>query len=293
MTVSYVTYAQLLEDVQLLLQRIPAETLRTIKSVVGIARSGLLPATIIATQLHLPLISTTRWGGITLGAGKRLGEQKALAPRLIVDDSVFAGTAMREAVKFFRTQPHYRAALYVCPDHLDEVDFYARAVPRPRYFEWNLLQHPDLSHFMLDIDGILCHDPQPFDDDGETYQRALINALPFRLPKRPVLALCSNRLERWRDITRAWLEQHGVEYAELCLSPYATAAERRAGAKYGEFKAKCYRASAATLFVESCPKQAAVIARLSGKPVICPSHPEAFNPPPADESSGASDALSQ
>jgi uncharacterized HAD superfamily protein/hypoxanthine phosphoribosyltransferase len=278
MAVTYVKYSQLIEDVRLLLTNIPYEIRDRLGMVAGISRSGLIPAAMIAQQLNLPLFGTSRGRFIELVGGQRLSKRMHHFPAIVVDDSVFTGRAMQEAVRFLQVREKvYRAAVYCTPGNQGVVDFFAREIPRPRYFEWNLLHHPDTSTFVLDIDGVLCHDPTVSDNDDDKYREALAHARPLHLPSRHIYGLCTNRLERWRDVTEDWLARHNVFYGELQMSPYLTAAERRQDSAYGTRKGAYYAASAATLFVESCPKQAALIAKVSGKPVICPTHFEAFN----------------
>jgi uncharacterized HAD superfamily protein len=131
------------------------------------------------------------------------------------------------------------------------------------------MQHSELFDAMLDIDGVLCVDSPVFDNDGPEYVAAIENAVPLHLPRVPVGALISCRLERWREQTESWLKRHGVKYGRLILSSYPTAADRRRQCNYGRYKGEQYRDCGATLFIESSSDQAPEIARVSGKPVIC------------------------
>lgn len=272
--IHYTTYAQLAEDVKTLVAKLP----RDIVGVLGVARSGMIPATMVSEILHVPLGEAFLFAktGEFLGSGDRL---KRRAPRrgriLVLDDTVYQGKTMRRVRQAIHRSPFRRkyrwisGAVYRHPLWPQATKLFAREIHSPRYFEWNLMQHPDMENWMLDIDGVLCFDGTVFDDDGEQYRQSLINAVPFHLPSRKAHSLCSMRLERWRPETEAWLAKHGVEYGSLHLSPYATAHERRRYGRYGEIKGAIYKESPCTLFVESSRDQAPIIARISGKPVIC------------------------
>ena len=57
----------------------------------------------------------------------------------------------------------------------------------------------------------------------------------------------------------------------LILHPADSFAARDANFDVVEHKAKRFKASDCSIFIESCPQQARVIADQSGKPVLCPS----------------------
>jgi len=78
----------------------------------------------------------------------------------------------------------------------------------------------------------------------------------------------TNRLERWRGLTEAWLARHGVRCGELAMQPHPTAAARRRAGDYGCFKGERYARSDALLFVESSEAQARRIHEVSGRPVL-------------------------
>ena len=92
MNISFVTYQQLVKDSVALAEKIHGR----FDAVVAVPRSGCLPATIVATELNLPLGVV---GSRDVFAGERLGsdpfEHRSV---LLVDDSVSSGRAMQNAV---------------------------------------------------------------------------------------------------------------------------------------------------------------------------------------------------
>jgi orotate phosphoribosyltransferase len=272
---NYVTYRQLLHDVMELERRLP----RDISAVIGIPRSGMLPASIIAQHRNIPLGSFSfRYDGLTkLKTGNRLDKFKWNDDGrfLLIDDSIYRGTAMAEALANCREDEDDRdfvtAAVYGSPDTPAgmEADYIGRVVPGPRYFAWNLFHHADLAQAMFDMDGVLCYDPTCHDDHrGGEYEAWLPNAVPFNVPSVPIHSICTNRLRIWRSETTEWLDRHGVRYGALHMSPHDSPASRTAGAAFGHYKGEMYRDSDCTLFIESDDAQARTIAFISGKPVI-------------------------
>lgn len=275
MTTSYITYAQLVLNVRALLKKLPRSLIQNLAGILGVPRSGMLPATMIANHLHLPLSDVSSFS--TLGwfpsGGKRLLTSNPTSGTiLVVDDSAHTGGSMAASLQQLEAVPAFKyvsCAVYRCPEKQAPVDYYALDVPKPRYFEWNLLQHPDLGTFMLDLDGVLCYDPVQ-DDDGQGYVESITNATPYHLPRFPVHSICTMRLKRHREVTECWLSKHGVQYRSLNMVDLPTASARCSEIRsYGRWKGKLYKESDAQLFVESDKQQAGVISLYSEKPVIC------------------------
>jgi orotate phosphoribosyltransferase len=238
---------------------------RDVGMVYGIPRSGLLPASIIATALGVDLGMV---GGPPLnGVRKDLFVLPKGTKSLLVDDSIFGGGAMRSALSVFRREC-YTCAIYAHPKSKHMVNFYAVELPGPRFFEWNFTGIKATEDYMFDMDGVICEDPRVFDDDGSKYQAEIKRVKPLYLPQTKIKAICTNRIERWRPETEAWLKQHGVVYGQLIMQPFATAVERRNQSDPGKYKAAHYSKSDATVFVESHDRQASTIASESKKPVL-------------------------
>lgn len=267
---NYVGYAELVRDSLALARKLPRDTV----GILGIPRSGMLPATIIATELGLPLGDA--FGDFFVG-GRRAG---ALMPGegviVVVDDSYYMGATMnaaREEGARYGTAPghgYLYAAVYVSPGKETELDYYERVIGPPRMFEWNWKSVVP-EDTLWDLDGVICTDPDAFDDDGDGYLGALRRVRPLHLPETPIRAIVTGRLERWRPVTEAWLQQNGVRYQHLVMAPFETSAKRGA---YGAsaWKSDMIRGLGGTeLFIESDEAAALFLAGNTGVAVLCPS----------------------
>lgn len=272
----YRSFCDLSDLVTKNLHRIP----RDVDLIVGIPRSGILPAITISLMLNLRYAELDRFlDGQLAGAGQTkrhkglIGDLSEARHVLVIDDSLNRGHAMREAkarlqhlagdIKFTF------AAVYVVPDGQNEVDIAFEILPLPRIFEWNFIHHVYLQNACVDIDGVLCLDPCAAEnDDGPAYLDFLLGASPLYRPTQRIGCLVTSRLEKYRPQTEAWLERHGVQYDKLVMLDLPSAEERRRLGVHGKFKGEVYRDSKAMLFIESEQAQAMEIARISGKPVL-------------------------
>jgi len=244
--------------------------------IVGIPRSGMIPASIIATHLQMPLADPIGYGqGIVHG---RSGAQVSVGKRvLLVDDSCNKGRAMARAVKLLpKGTDVVRLAVFgpyqVEPSSV--CDMWFEVVHGPRAFAWNLQKHRRLPRWGFDMDGVICRDcAKAENDDGPRYKDFLMSVEPLFVPQRPIGHIVTGRAEKYRRETEAWLRRHGVEFEALHMTPYHTKAERMSAMKFaggrGGWKARIAADLGVEFFVESCPKQAGIIAREAGIPVFC------------------------
>lgn len=259
------------------LHRLP----RDIDLVVGIPRSGLLAANLLSLTANIPMTdldSFVAGKAFSSGSTKRqsalVREISDMKKVLVIDDSILSGTSMRNArtrVSASGTAAELIfSAVYGLPEARSDADFVFEALPPPRIFQWNFMHHGFLEQSCVDIDGVLCLDPtEAENDDGPAYEKFLSQARPLYGPTRKIGWLVTSRLEKYRALTEAWLTSQGIEYGELVMLDLPSKAQRQRLGAHGSFKADFYRKSDAILFVESEHAQAATIARLSGKPVLC------------------------
>jgi uncharacterized HAD superfamily protein len=249
-------------------------------AVVGIPRSGLVPAGMIALHLNLPLYSLNELlagqhnKGWSSRAHRRNSRDDSGAPRfLIVDDSVNTGksvNAVREAVA--QLVPQVNAtylAVYASSQGLKYIDLYFERVEHPRAFEWNVAHHGYMADFLVDMDGILCKDGPPENsNDAGQYLSYITNAIPKILISTTIGAIVTSRLEKYRDVTEDWLIRHGIKYKQLIMLNVESAERRRELAVHGRYKADVYKAIGGLLFIESEEWQARAIAKTTEKPVL-------------------------
>ena len=250
--------------------------------VVGVPRSGLLVANMIALYLNLQLTDVDGLlSNHIIGFGNTKNKPLAGEIRhvsdcrkiLVVEDTVYTGESLLSVKKRIE-ESHLSCevlyfAAYVSPGKESLPDIYLQCLPGPRSFEWNLFHSSIMEFSCVDIDGILCADPTADEnDDGERYRYFLEHAAPKIIPTRRIKYLVSSRLEKYRSETEKWLEKNNVSYEKLFLLD-STAKERREKGLHAVFKTKVYQQSDCQLFIESSASQAQVICNNTGKPVYC------------------------
>lgn len=271
-----------LNDLSQLSSRFASRVPNDVELIVGIPRSGMLVASIIALKLNLPLTdlySFLRNDDLKKGNTRAYKHDQLVKPHeartiLLVDDSLSTGNSMRAAcdqVKAIYGGTVVTMAAFVERHNRHQVDLYFEEVEQPRVFEWNIMHHPLLAHACLDIDGVLCVDPTAEEnDDGPGYLDFLCNTRPLFIPSVKVAHLVTSRLEKYRPETERWLHKHGVQYGQLHMLDLPSAEERRRLNMHHKFKAEVFgKDPAARLFIESEVNQALEITRLTGKPVYC------------------------
>lgn len=185
--------------------------------IVGVPRSGLLAANILALHLNVALTDVDGFLGNRVFAGgqRLLGSKKPFEEYkniVVLDDSILTGKAM-DAVRAV-IQEQYKdknilyGAVFAAPGSVHKIDFHFNVCPTPRMFEWNLMHHDYLEHCCFDLDGVLCKDPtEEENDDGEKYKEFLSNAIPLLRPTHKLGCIVTNRLEKYRAQTENWLEK--------------------------------------------------------------------------------------
>jgi orotate phosphoribosyltransferase len=164
----------------------------------------------------------------------------------------------------------YFSAVYMNPGSEREVDFYRRLLPTPRLFEWNLPHSTSGTHGCWDIDGVLCRDPTPEENDDGRHYVQYISGVPARIrPSRPLAWIVTSRLEKYRSATEEWLSRNRIGYEHLIMLDLPHREDRLVAGCHASFKASVYKETETNVFVESAFTQAVEIARLAGKCVIC------------------------
>lgn len=252
--VRWITTADLAAGAMELADQVPPDIVR----VVGIPRSGMIPAAAIASKLHLPLYTVRNWKVTPVGGGFRInwGRQFADGGRwLFVDDTIHNGGTFRTLrARGVPLDGHLTAVVYTLNPSL--CSLYYKVLPTPHLLEWNLLNTSYVQHLAVDFDGILCHNP-PFQE------------LPKYLARQsPINVIISARPERERARSEAWLHQHRVLYRSLRLWP-GPDKDRDDIQRVAAWKAAETSAAGAEFYIESEPVLADAIRRL-GLRVLCP-----------------------
>ncbi|MEI6682012.1 MAG: phosphoribosyltransferase family protein [Bacteroidota bacterium] len=245
--------------------------------IVGIPRSGMLPANLLALYLNRPYTDINSFlNGHIYKAGARgqFFDIRDFKKILVVDDSIASGSAMdkcRESLKELKNSFSISyCAIYVIPGKEKMVDYYFEIVPLPRYFQWNILNHTSLEKACFDIDGVLCVDPtEEQNDDGEKYRDFILNAPPLFIPGSRIGTIVTSRLEKYRKETETWLQANNVKYNNLVLLDLPDKEARMRANSHAVHKAKTYLNSQYILFIESSLSQAIEINRITKKPVLC------------------------
>jgi hypoxanthine phosphoribosyltransferase len=278
---AWITTERLLGDTRILASALPAE----LDGIVGMARSGLLPATWLACHLHVPLAAVSESGHISVGGGWRSRKfHRQYAQVLLVDDTVCSGRTMKSILPILEAAyPSARiltAAIYSSNMTVPWLNYAVRYYPSTHYLEWNFFNSQPFMQCASDMDGIFCTDIRPeHDDDGPKYLRAIREAVPLYIARRvPVKCIITARLERYRLDTEAWLMRHGVRVESLIMGPWATLTARNRRNEVVRWKAYEFARSGLETFVESDPRQAPAIAKLAKKPVICPAAKTIYRP---------------
>lgn len=290
---SFLTVNDLASDAVKLASLLPPDT----KAIVGVARSGMTPANIVATMLHLPLLAIRQTKGdiIEVGNGWRMGTHQHISTNkadkvAIVDDTSMTGNSFKAikpiAEKQFKN--FVTACLYVNPLSSYKPDIWVHDLPWPHLLEWNLFNSVLSPNCAIDFDGILCHDCAGWqDDDGENYRAFIANAVPKYIAKRsPIPLIVTARIEKYRQQTLQWLQDHGIKCNKLVMHPATSLRERRRDdiakfkAKHFDDWAKKHKARPRpSMFIESEPQQAKRINEITGRLVVCPSNATVYGDP--------------
>lgn len=252
------------------------------EAVVGIARGGLVPATMAACMLALPLaILGWQRRGDPIGW---IGPPPAARRVLLVDDCCATGTTMRAAQAMLREHNISSLSLTITHDpdttgFIPDLSHPMRALFR---FPWERGEATPAARRMratgapadrayeqafvgLDLDGVFLPDvpKREYDRDlaealARRHALAPFAQLPRFDPARAVVI--TGRPDCDRDQTLAWLVRHGHAALPLEHRPASVADDPASVARY---KAEAATRWGCTHFVESDPEQAIRIAALA------------------------------
>lgn len=289
----FITETMLIEDSVNLIKKLPP-----IKGIIGCPRSGLIPASIIATKLSIPLYSFSngeliKLSDISSNGGYRMHRFSSdeNLPLLIMDDTVFYGHQMRRSLSSLRekfpNESFITGCIYCYPESKSVPDFYEKGLSYPHILEWNIFGCGYMEISYIDFDGIFSPDVPPEIDSNESlYVDYITNVQPIK-QNIPTLfscgAVCTGRLEKYRDITEKWLLKNKVRYNKLImLNGTKEWRDSNHSVNVGKFKAAELAKSNCSFFIESCDYQSRIISdelKNMGKKafVICPNSKKVYS----------------
>ncbi len=232
--------------------------------VLGIPRSGLYVASLVALKLGLPISTPSAFlrGEVWFSKG---AATSVLRTVLLVDDGVgdgFDGQMVQNFNVLTQAFPNLRfvrAALYIYSNCANAVDLYYRFydVQYLNREEWNLL-HRKFGVVGFDMDGTLCHD---WDEKRySSYNEFIVCAEPYLIPNFKIDYIITSREERYRDETLAWLNKYGVKFGQLIM--------RKNRDKSAVFKATQIKALKLDWYFENNLAEAKFIHKKTGVPVL-------------------------
>ena len=248
--------------------------------IVGIPRSGMLIASVIALKLGKPLTTPDLFAENEFWLSTKVDQRPDVDKRLnvlLVDDSINSGKSMQQSLDIMRRAEFdfnvTKAALIVSDEADPLVDMYYTFLKHPRIFEWNILHRKTASYFeqetiAMDMDGVLCEDcPKHIDADENLYRHWIRTAKPYLIPTFEIDAIVSCRLERYRADTEKWLRDNNVHYNKLILWDLPSKKQRKG--LFAKHKIDAVLRINPALFWESHFGQAEQIWKHTKTPVLC------------------------
>jgi hypoxanthine phosphoribosyltransferase len=273
------SYSDLHSLIQQNLWKIPQD----IDLVIGIPRSGLMPASHIATSLNLPLQTlndvANKLSTEQIFTIRRLSDVENPEHVLLVDDTSNTGLRMSQAVKLIneRWSGIKITTLTVCSAlnsyFMPDIAFLNSVTPR--VFAWNMFNHDEITpRIAIDLDGILCVDPTQEQNNDEKNYKEFIRYAKLKIkPAKQVEAIITGRLEKYRSETEDWLFGNSISYHKLFMNDAASSSHRRTEKfeignlvvdQISEFKSRILSTLNPPLFVESNLDQALNIHKITG-----------------------------
>lgn len=274
---TFKSYEDLIKDIK---QNISVFSSHNFDLVIGIPRSGMIPAYLVSAFLNIDccdvdsfILNKSLQRGITRKTKGNLELPQEAKKILLLDDSIYSGESMLSILKKIPVPFHERitkGAIYTSGNGKNIADVFVMNLVGKKLFEWGIYHNSIISNTCFDLDGVLCEDCTiEQNDDGEKYIDFIKNASPLFVPTGQIFAIITNRLEKYRQETESWLKKHNVDYKQLIMLNLPDKASREKIDGGIDHKGKLYRKMPAELFIESSYNQAVSIAKTSGKPVYC------------------------
>jgi len=242
-------------------------------AIIGIARSGLWIASILALKFGRPLSTPNNFVHGEVWQSLHV-EKPKIHSVLLVEDDVIHGRQIRRAYRqlkqFDSTLKIETASLFVTSEAKNLIDYYYAVRNPPLLYEWTLLTNMgEIGKIAVDMDGVLCENcPSEIDLNEDRYIKWLETAKPYLIPQFQIDAIVTARLEKYRELTEAWLKKHGVKYKSLFMLKVPSKKERNFDVIINH-KADVIRSVQPFWFWESNMMEAEAIKRKVRLPVLC------------------------
>lgn len=229
-----ISLERLVRDTIYALNAIPVNE---IDCVVGVGRSGVIPATTLACCLNTRLFAVfsskkeNRNQLVEIPCGYRMSSKnfnnEDFNAVLVIDDSAVSGGSLLESTSYvksvFSNKKVYSCAIYNHTSALkSEIDFPIVHLPLPHIFEWNIMNSVYVPEMGIDLDGVLCNDyPPDLPMNDENHLEFIKNSKPKQfLPRREAVAfIATGRPEKFRKETEDWLKINKIKYNNLYMYP--------------------------------------------------------------------------
>jgi len=233
-----------------------------VDAVAGVPVSGLVPAAMLSAATGVKCVSLDNVPDNI----KRL---------LVVEDASGFAKFRQQRLGQAPGREVVYGAVYAC-DAASNLDLIGCIADKPRVFTWNLFKTDKSRSIAYDMDGVLCVNPTAEQIDyAARYSNFIATTKPIRKTYTELGWIVSGRMERYRVETEQWLTENGIQYREIVLTGNDHKHTMEAHAQY---KADWYLSHPeCLLYVESHPRQAARIAELSGKAVVCAETEQSWN----------------
>jgi orotate phosphoribosyltransferase len=264
------------------LERLPAD----VDLIVGVPRSGMLAATLLALHLHLPM---TDVNGLKKGELMSSGERmKGIAGKslegfrhvLIVDDSINSGKAMEKVRKRVAgLEGNFKlsfCAIIATPESVSDVDLHFDVCDTPRVFEWNMMNHKNIGRASIELDGVLCREPA-----NGFYEEQISHVDPYLKSAKEIALIATQRLEKFRKQTEEWLRRHEIKYSMLVMRDESVYGDKLilSPEENAEYKKQILKESyRPQFFIEKSSPYASMIASKAGRMAYCVDKRKMFYP---------------
>ncbi|CAM3892478.1 phosphoribosyltransferase [Alkalicoccus chagannorensis] len=223
-------------------------------TIVGIPRSGMIPAYMLGALLHAPVIDLQTF----------LENPEEGGRILLVDDCIGTGGSLRQVLEAIPANVHSRlrtCCLYSNQPERTDVDLFLEYLPRVAVYEWNIMHCFIVREAVFSLRALLTSMPKAA--AAEKIEACCRYSRPKIIPAEPIHTLLCPLPEASRSSVEAWLAYYGIQVRQLVFQP-----EQKQSSKAGSWEAQVYRKSGAELFVAGSVEEAEAVFARSGRPVF-------------------------